>query len=176
MTRDELDRVLELHRQWMAEVGVMNPYDPKPKSGRANLYGANLAGADLRGADLGCAYLCFADLSGADLSGANLSGADLRGAELERADLRDADLADADLDRANLRGADLSGAYLLGADLGGANLRGVRTNWLTRMTARGTRNLSDEQRAQLGMQPPRAENAGRGRTRTATDLARRLRR
>jgi len=68
--------------------------------------------------------------------------------------------------------ANLGGANLGGANLRRANLGGVRTNWLTRMTARGALNLTDEQRAQLGMQPPRAGNARRGRN--ATDLARRL--
>jgi uncharacterized protein YjbI with pentapeptide repeats len=124
MTYDELDLVLDLHRQWLAG----------QDGERANLHDADLSGADLRGADLRLAYLNHADLSGADLRC----------------------------------------AYLLGADLHGSNLRGVRTNWFARMTARGARNLTDEQRARLGMQPARAENAGRGRARSATQLARRL--
>jgi len=48
----------------------------------------------------------------------------------------------------------------------------VRTKWLTRMTARRAISLTDEQREQLGMQPPpRARNARQART---IDLARRL--
>jgi uncharacterized protein YjbI with pentapeptide repeats len=162
MTRAELDRILNRHRQWVARGG----------GERADLSNADLTGAHLYDANLTCADLYGADLSGANLRDAYLYGADLAGANLRDAYLYGANLRDADLDRANLRGADLSGAYLLGADLGGANLRGVRTNWFTRMTARGARNLTDEQRDQLGMQPPRAGNARRGRS--ATQLARRL--
>jgi uncharacterized protein YjbI with pentapeptide repeats len=149
MTRDELDRILNRHRRWIAGDG---------SGERANLRRADLSGADLSGANLSGANL-YANLYDADLRGANLSGADL---------------SEADLYRADLRSADLRGAYLRGADLDRAKLRGVRTNWLTRMAVRGARYLTDEQRAQLGMQPPRAENARRGRGRNTTVLARRL--
>ena len=109
----------------------------------------------------------------ADLSGSNLRDANLSGAYLYRANLQAADLTNAVFPRANLRSADLRSADLTGAFLYDANLGGVRTNWFTRMTARGTRNLTDEQRAQLGTQPlPRVGNARRSRT--TTDLARRL--
>jgi uncharacterized protein YjbI with pentapeptide repeats len=146
MTREELDRVLELHRRWFAGGG---------RGKQARLIREDLRGADLTGANLRRVNLREADLRGADLSGADLSGALLRGA---------------DLTGANLYRANLSGAFLAVA-----NLRGVRTNWFTRVTARSALDLTDEQRAQLGMQPaPRAENARRARN--TTDLARRLRR
>ena len=163
MTRNELDRVLELHGLWLAEEG----------GERANLSGADLHGADLSGAYLTDANLAGAYLSVANLSGASLYGANLSGAYLSGANLTAADLSGAFLTAADLSGADVSGAYLSVASLRGANLGGVRTNWLTRMTARGARYLTDEQRAQLGMQPlPRVGNARRSRS--TTDLARRL--
>ena len=143
MTREELDRVLELHRKLLAGEGGQ----------RADLRGANLSGAHLYRANLRYANLYEANLRGADLHGADLTGAGLY--------------------EANLSGANLSGVNLTDAFLYGANLGGVRTNWLTRMTARGNRNLTDKQRRQLGMRPPpRAGNARR--CRNATDLARRL--
>jgi len=72
-----------------------------------------------------------ADLYGADLNGANLRGAYLYGAIL--------------------RYANLNGASLNGAGLDGADLFRVRTNWITRMTARTGRGLTAEQRHDLGM-------------------------
>ena len=152
MNRADLDRILEEHRRWRETDG---------RDGRF---------ADLEGVNLDDAYL-----NGANLAGANLNNAYLLGANLARADLRGADLNNAYLRYASLRGADLRGANLVGANLAAAhlyntNVAGVRANWFTRMTARGARNVTDEQRAQLGMQPPpRARNARR-----ATDLARRL--
>jgi hypothetical protein len=177
VTREELDRVLELHRQWLAGGGG-NPYDPK--SGRAKLAGAHLAIADLRGVNLRDASLKHANLAGADLRYANVRAADFLGANLRQANLQCANLRGANLRyarvrQANLYYANLHGADLRVADLYDAKLRGVRTNWFTRMTARTALNLTEEQRAQLGMQPPpRAENARRARA--TTDLARRLRR
>ena len=74
MQKEELERILELHKKWLndEEGGVR--------------------------ADLSYADLSYADLSGANLSGANLSGADLSGADLRGADLRGADLRGANLD------------------------------------------------------------------------------
>ena len=103
MTKEELDKVLELHKKWL---------DGDKAGKRAVLFGANLLGADLLGANL----------RGADLLGANLLGANLRGANLRGADLLDANLRGADLIYANLRGANLRGADLNGADLRGANI------------------------------------------------------
>jgi hypothetical protein len=154
MNRKELNRVLKLHRLWVAGDG---------DGERANL----------RDANLGYEQLAGMNLSGANLYGANLYGALLFEVNLENADLENADLRDAKLVFANLRGANLRGANLFFAVLHETDLRGVRTNFITRMRARGAKGLTDEQRAQLGMQPaPRAENARRAHS--ATQLARRL--
>ena len=78
MNRDELEKVLDLHKKWLrgeAEGKLANLRN-------ANLIDANLHGANLRGANLIGANLRGADLSGADLHGADLSGADLHGANL----------------------------------------------------------------------------------------------
>ena len=83
MTKEELDKVLELHEKWL---------DGDKAGKRAVLLGANLRGANLRGADLLDANLRGADLRGADLIYANLRGANLRGADLNGADLRGANI------------------------------------------------------------------------------------
>lgn len=88
MTKEELDKVLELHKKWL---------DGDKAGKRAVLFGANLLGANLRGANL----------RGADLLDANLRGADLRGADLIYANLRGANLRGADLNGADLRGANI---------------------------------------------------------------------
>ena len=88
MTKEELDKVLELHKKWL---------DGDKAGKRAVLFGANLLGANLLGA--------------------NLLGANLRGADLLDANLRGADLIYANLRGANLRGADLNGADLRGANI-----------------------------------------------------------
>ena len=98
MTKEELDKVLELHKKWL---------DGDKAGKRAKLHSADLHQANLRDADLR-----DADLRDADLCGAKLNSADLRGAKLNGADLLDADL----------RGANLRGAVLLDADLLGANI------------------------------------------------------
>lgn len=108
MTKEELKRVLDKHKLWLAE---------DPAGVRANLSWANLSGADLSGADLS-----WADLIGTNLSRANLSRADLSRANLSRADLSGANLSRADLGWADLSRANLSGVDLSGADLRGANL------------------------------------------------------
>ena len=76
MTREEIEKVLDLHKKWL-----IDEVDVEGKK------------ADLRGADLS-----WADLNGADLRGANLNGANLRGADLNGANLRGANLNGADLD------------------------------------------------------------------------------
>lgn len=86
MTQEELNKVLEAHKHYLAQ----------DCEGWKNMR-ADLRGADLRGADLIGAYLPEADLRGAYLSRANLTGADLRGANLRGADLRRADLTGANL-------------------------------------------------------------------------------
>ena len=89
MNKEELNKILELHKNWLN-----NEFPCK----RADLNYVDLRGADLRGADLSGALLSGAILSGADLIGADLRHADLRRANLRRADLRGADLRGADLD------------------------------------------------------------------------------
>jgi hypothetical protein len=96
MTKRELNRVLKLHAEWLADA----------RTGTQ----ADLREADLREADLREANLRWADLSEADLRWANLRGADLSGADLSEADLRWADLREANLRGADLREADLSEA------------------------------------------------------------------
>ena len=90
MNTEELKKIIENHKHWLAE----------DCEGWENM-NANLSGADL---------------SGADLSGANLCGAYLRSANLRSANLSGADLSGANLCGANLSGADLSGANLSGAE------------------------------------------------------------
>ena len=116
MNKDELDKILELHKKWLND-------EPDGKE-------ANLSNADLSNANLFNANLRFADLSFADLSNANLSNADLRFAHLNNADLRFANLylanlRHSDLHNSDLRFADLSNANLCNAKLSGAKLDGV---------------------------------------------------
>ena len=113
MKKEELDKILELHRLYLIE-------DEEGKC--AKLRNANLLGADLRGANLRRADLRNADLEGVNLRRADLRNADLEGANLRRADLRNADLEDANLVKADLRSADLISADLRSANLGSANL------------------------------------------------------
>ena len=81
MTREELEKVLDLHKKWFSEeVGVDGEK------------------ADLHGADLRWANLHWADLREADLYGADLRWAELHWADLHCADLRGADLRGADFD------------------------------------------------------------------------------
>ena len=82
MTQEELNKVLEAHKHYLAQdcegwENMSADLSDANLSG-AYLIGANLIGADLRSANLISADLRSADLIGADLSGANLSGADLR--------------------------------------------------------------------------------------------------
>jgi hypothetical protein len=95
---DELKRILERHKEWLAD----NTNGERADLSMANLRMADLRMADLREADLSGANLRMADLREADLSGANLRGANLSGADLSGADLRWADLRMADLSWADL--------------------------------------------------------------------------
>ena len=127
MTQEELSKVLEAHKRYLAQ-DCEGWEDMSADLSDADLSGANLIGADLSGADLRRADLSGADLSGANLRSTNLRRAYLRGAylsdaNLSGADLSGANLSGADLRRADLRRADLSGAYLSGADLSDADLR-----------------------------------------------------
>ena len=139
MTQEELNKVLEAHKHYLAQDSEgwenmkanLTGADLRGVNLRgADLRGVNLIGADLTGAYLGGAYLGEADLTGAYLGGAYLTGADLRGVNLRGADLRGANLigaylGEASLIGADLRGANLIGANLIGADLTGADLRGA---------------------------------------------------
>ena len=112
-TKEELAKVLELHKMWLNGV----------KGGeRANLSYANLSGAYLINADLSKANLYKADLYSANLSNANLYKADLSNANLSNANLSSANLSSAHLYNANLSSADLRYANLSDANLSDANL------------------------------------------------------
>ena len=89
MTQEELNKVLEAHKHYLAQ--------------------------DCEGWENMSANLRSANLSGAYLRSANLRSTDLRSADLSGADLRSANLRSANLSGADLSGADLSGAYLSGA-------------------------------------------------------------
>jgi len=91
MNQEELKKVLDKHRIWIAT--------RQEQGERANLVGANLAGINLDGTDL-----IEANLRGADLRRANMDGADLRGANLRGANLIEANLRGANLIEANLCG------------------------------------------------------------------------
>lgn len=89
MTKEELNKVLELHRKWLNH----------EEGGKcADLRGLSLRNANLRGANLREVNLSLANLIGADLRWADLSGADLNGADLRLANLRGANLSMANLD------------------------------------------------------------------------------
>jgi hypothetical protein len=108
MEKEQLQKVLEEHKLWLAGEGGKR---------------ADLRNADLHYADLHYADLHYADLTGANLRRANLRGANLRGAILHLADLQGANLQGADLHSTDLRHADLLGVNLLGANMKEANLR-----------------------------------------------------
>ena len=80
MNKQELNKVLELHKKWLNnEEGGERANLSDADLIDADLCGADFSKANLRGADLRMANLRWADLCVANLSGANLSGADLRG-------------------------------------------------------------------------------------------------
>lgn len=118
--REDLDRVLARHREWMDAV-----LDPKVEvaHGRANLRGADLRAYDLSGANLSGADLSGANLQGVELVGANLTVANLTNANLACANLRNARMLRAKIEGADLRGADLTNAHLVGVDLTKAVLK-----------------------------------------------------
>ena len=137
MDDNELEKILELHREWgksSAKEGKQADFRQADLSGAdlsdadlsgADFRGTNLSGAHLNGANLSGACLIEADLRGADLKGANLSGACLIEAYLDGADLKLADLKQADLSGASLVEANLSNSYLREAYFCGANLSGA---------------------------------------------------
>ena len=108
MTQEEINKVLDAHKHYLAQ-------DCEGwKNMRANLRGADLRWADLTEADLTEANLRGADLTEADLTEADLGWADLTEANLREADLTEADLTEADLTEADLRWAkyDATTAFL----------------------------------------------------------------
>jgi len=119
MKKNELDKIIKLHKKWLINKDVGE---------RADLRGADLRRADLRRANLRGANLTRANLSGTDLSGANLNCANLSGADLTCTNLSGFDLNCTDLRGANLSGADLTCTNLSGANLSGANLSGFDLN------------------------------------------------
>lgn len=92
MTKEQINKILASHKEWMKGTGGERANLRGANLYRADLYRADLRGANLRDADLYGAYLYDADLCGADLRDANLCDADLRGADLRGADLYDANL------------------------------------------------------------------------------------
>ena len=97
MEREELEKILEEHKEWIDGKG-----GKRADLSGTDLRGANLSGVNLRETNLRGANLRGANLREADLSEANLSGADLHRADLHRADLREANLHRADLDFSTL--------------------------------------------------------------------------
>ena len=95
MNQKELDKILDLHKEWLKTNGEKGE---RANLRYANLRYANLSSADLRSADLRYANLRYANLSYADLSSADLRSANLSYADLSYADLSSADLSSADLD------------------------------------------------------------------------------
>ena len=130
MTQEELNKVLEAHKHYIAQ-DCEGCEKMRADLSSADLWSADLSSADLSGAYLSSADLWSADLSGADLRSAYLRGANLWSANLSGADLSGADLSGADLRSADLSGADLSGANLSGADLRSADLSGAKYNECT---------------------------------------------
>ena len=154
MTQEELNKVLEAHKHFIAQdcegwknmsadlggadlrgADLLRANLSGANLSSANLGGAYLSGADLRKANLSGADLWRANLSGVNLSSATLGGAYLRGANLGGADLSGADLSSANLGGAYLSGANLGGADLSGADLGAADLSGAQYNERTAFLA-----------------------------------------
>ena len=77
-TRDELSKILELHRLFL---------ENDPSGVQANLKGVNLEDANLVGVNLAYANLKDANLEDANLEDANLAYANLKGANLKGANL-----------------------------------------------------------------------------------------
>lgn len=101
-SREDLNKVLIEHAQWMRD--VLDPSVPFPE-GRANLQGCNLAGWDLTGVNLSCADLRRTNFEGANLKDANLSKARLEQANLRACNLLGANLKQTKLDQTDLRDA-----------------------------------------------------------------------
>jgi hypothetical protein len=106
-TREELQRILSDHEQWVQKWKAekfAQEWPVRHPEGRANLCNADLSYAGLSKADLIYANLNNANLSGADLNNANLLGANLSNANLGGAQLNNTKLNGAQLDNADLSG------------------------------------------------------------------------
>ena len=113
VSKNELNKVLELHKKWL---------NGEPDGARASLGFKDLRWANFYETDLHEASLCGVNLCGVNLCGANLYKANLYGAIL-----RGTMLCGANLRGANLRGADFSGADLRRVRLYGADLREAKS-------------------------------------------------
>jgi hypothetical protein len=106
MDQQQLDHILELHREWWYTQGQpMRRSEPivEPRGQRADLSGLDLSGLFLGEALLTQAELRGTIFRGCELSqalmfGADLRGADLRGAKFCRLFVHDADLRGAQID------------------------------------------------------------------------------
>lgn len=132
-TREDLDSILMLHKQWIKKYSgeiselvkskrLTLSVQARRDHLRADFEGADLAQSDLTYADLSWANLSGANLSGVKFFGATLTGADLTGAHMEGDNLSEAPLSMAVLRKAHLAGADLTKAQLAEADLLQADL------------------------------------------------------
>lgn len=117
MTKEELKKVLELHKKWL---------NNETDGVRANLWGTDLRGIDLRGVNLRLALLSEADMRGTDLREANFRGADMCRVDISGTDCRGADLSGTDLRGSDMRKTDLSGADLWMSKLWGTRLQGAK--------------------------------------------------
>jgi hypothetical protein len=128
-TKDDLDKILELHRVWLQTGGL--------QGSQADFSGSDLTNAPLEKANLSKAYFGMAKLTDAGLSGANLDSASMDGALIDTpylyrtsfrgtfllgSHLRGAALIDSNMTGAFLNYADLSDAKILGCNLTGVNL------------------------------------------------------
>ena len=132
ISKEELEKVLELHKLWLNDERVGKRADLS----YTDLKGVDLSDINLSHANLSHANLSHANLRYVNLKDANLSNAILIDTNLTRANLTytcltDANLSDADLKETNLSYANLSNANLSDAYLNHAILTGVRTNHLT---------------------------------------------
>jgi hypothetical protein len=109
-TREELDEVLQAHKEWI-EI-TLDP-NKTTSGGRANLTESVLSDMDLS----------FIDLRGATLSKVNFSGSDLKGCNFSTANLIGANFTGCNLEGANLRRCQLAGADFTGANLKDTILR-----------------------------------------------------
>ena len=121
VSQDELDVILEKHKEWLND----KRYGKRADLSYFDLSHANLSNANLRSSDLCCANLSHADLSNANLHSSDLCYANLTHVNLRNADLQFSYLKNANLRKSNLTYGSLRFAFLSNVDLTGANLRGA---------------------------------------------------